>query len=333
MDFEEETMMETLLLISGTLLLLLAMFDFFFTTLSSSGAGYISKTVATFGHYVMQVIVRLFGRRMYRFSGTVVNLLVLLVWVVIVWTGLFLLYSSDPGAITNSDGRTANAAERLYFTGYTLSTLGIGNFKPTTAFFEFLTSCFSFFGFIFFTSSMTYLISLSSANINKRALASSIHNLGKDPEAIAGKFLEFNEIYRNQQILQLQEKIDQNGVNHQAYPVVHFYTPTDARVSLSLNLARLDEAVGLLLSSGKNEELLPQLELLRQSVTYFLDHINENYPRTLPKEKIPVGSLPIEYTISGIDQDELRQRRRILGGFIRSEGFNWNDVAQNDSVE
>ncbi|NJW55782.1 ion channel, partial [Salinimicrobium oceani] len=96
---------------------------------------------------------KFFGRKVFDYSGMIVNLAVLFVWILLVWLGLFLVYSYDPSAITNSDSRPANWVERLYYTGYVLSTLGLGNFKPTTPFFEILTSVFSFFGFIFFTSS------------------------------------------------------------------------------------------------------------------------------------------------------------------------------------
>src|SRR5690606_21164350 len=106
---------------------------------------------------------------------------VLSVWIILVWVGLFLVFTSNPEAIVNSDGIAANLWERLYFTGYVLSTLGMGNFYPTSPFFEILTSFFSFFGFIFFTSSITYFLSVSSALVKKRLLAKTINNLGKSP--------------------------------------------------------------------------------------------------------------------------------------------------------
>jgi hypothetical protein len=118
--------MTTLFLISGILLLLLTMYDFFFTTLSGGGAAFITRFITFLSHKLLQLGVRFFGRVVYRMSGMAVNLSVLLVWVLLIWIGLFLIFSSNPDAIVNNDNRAAGNWERLYFTGYTLSTLGMG---------------------------------------------------------------------------------------------------------------------------------------------------------------------------------------------------------------
>ena len=198
-------MSETLSLIIGTILLISIIYDFFFTTLSGSGAGLVTRTVSAISHSFLQFLSRLFGRRIYRISGLIINLFVLLVWISVVWIGLFFIYSSNPEAIVNSQGKIASNIERLYFTGYILSTLGMGNFYPTTNSFETLSSISSFFGFIFFTSSMTYFLSVSTALINKRTLARSIQNFGKTPENIADKILKLDTSYAYQQIQVFQE--------------------------------------------------------------------------------------------------------------------------------
>ena len=167
-------------------------------------------------------MVKSLGRSVYKIHGLFVNLMVLAAWILLVWLGLFLVYSWNPEAVVNSEGRVANTVERLYFTGYVLSTLGIGNFMPITRLFEIITSLFSFFGFIFFTSSMTYFISVSSALVNKKTLAKSIYNLGKSPREIADKFVSLDTSYSYQQFLNLQEMVDKHSVNHHAYPVIHF---------------------------------------------------------------------------------------------------------------
>lgn len=319
--------METFYLILGVFLLLLVMFDFFYTTLSGSGAGFISESVSNIGHTTISWFVHFFGRGMYRYSGLLVNFLVAATWMLMVWMALFLVFSSNPEAIVNSDGRMADNYERLYFTGYTLSTLGMGNFNPTTGFFEILTSSFSFFGFIFFTSSMTYFLSVSSAVINKRTLARSIYNLGNSPEKIVQKFLDLDASYCYNQFLVLQEMIDRHAVNHLAYPVVHFYSHPNRDVCLSLNITRLDEAVTILLNSEKGEELQNELRPLRSSLTHFLDYINTNFSSSLPKNKNDDSTpLPLPYDVIATDKSDLEHRRVILGGLLRSENFEWEDV-------
>lgn len=318
--------MELWFLISGIILLVLVMFDFFFTSLSGSGAGFITNYVFYLAHKLIQFLVKAFGRKVFDYSGMIVNILVLAGWLLVVWAGLYLIFSSDPTAVVNtSTGLTASHWDRLYFTGYTLSTLGMGDISTTTAAFKILTSCFSFFGFIFFTSSMTYLISVSSAVIHKRELARSIHNLGRSPRQIANELLELERPYSLQQLRRLQEMVDRHAVNHQAYPVLHYYAHSEASVSVSLNLVRLDEALSILLTSRVDRELKKVIHPLRYALTHFLNHLEANYSKTLIKSKHPVTSLP--YEVEFKDQGELGGRREILGGLLRSEHYDWEDVS------
>lgn len=319
-------MTETLNLIIGLILLLLVMYDFFFTTLSGSGAGFITHFFAAISHKINLLLGKAFGRWIFKYSGLFVNLTVLAVWVFMAWAGLYFIYSSDPDAIVTNDGRVANTWERLYHTGYTLSTLGIGDFKPNTPVFQILTSFFSFFGFIFFTSSMTYLISVANALVNKRALTRSIQNLGKSPEGIAQTFLELDTSYSYQQILSLQEMVDKLYVNHQAYPVLHYFNHPSPKVALSVNFGRLDEAVTILLTAPKAQDIQKEVRLLQNSLTNFLNLINESYSRTNPQNEGPASSLQLSYEKELVGNEGLDHRRIILKGYLHSENFKWTDV-------
>lgn len=319
-------MTETINLILGIILLLLVMYDFFYTTLSGSGAGFITHFFASLTHQFNQLLGKAFGRGIFKYSGLIVNLTVLAVWVFLAWAGLYFIYSSDPGGIVNNDGRIANNWERLYHTGYTLSTLGIGDFKPNTPVFQILTSFFSFFGFIFFTSSMTYLISVANALVNKRTLTRAIQNLGKSPQGIKQSFLKLDTSYSYQQILSLQEMVDKLYVNHQAYPVLHYFNHPSSEVALSVNFSRLDEAVTMLLTAPNAQHLQKEVRLLQNSLTNFLNLINESYSRTTPKNAGPASSLQLSYEKEEVGKDGLNHRRKVLKGFLQSENFKWEDV-------
>lgn len=319
-------MLESIYLIAGVVILLLVIYDFFFTTLSGSGAGFISEKVCLFSDKLVKLAVQMTGRSAYKFNGLFVNLIMLTVWILLFWVGLFLVFSSNPEAITNSNGRVANIFERLYYTGYVISTLGIGNFKPTSGFFEIVTSCLAFIGFIFFTSSMTYFISVSSALVNKRVLAKSIFNLGESPQEIADKFLSLDSSYSYQQLLNLQGMLDTHCVNHEAYPVIHYYTAAVPKNSFSLNLARLDEAISILQGSGEGGELQEELEPIRTSITHFLQNLDESFSKSMVKVDHPVDPSNFSYEGKVVKNKEQDSRRRVLEKFFKSEGFKWEDV-------
>lgn len=321
-------MSETVYLLIGSILLIAIIYDFFFTTLSVSGAGFISRGISLFSYRIIRFSAKFFGRKAYSFSGIIVNLSIFFTWLLVVWIGLFCLYSSNPEAIMNSKGQTADAMERLYFTGYVLSTLGMGNFYPTTANMEILTSIFSFFGFIFFTSSITYFLSVSSAVINQRTLARSIERLGKAPEKIAAGLLEIDTSYAYQQLMNFQMMLEKHVTNHQAYPVIHYYSHPEPAFCLGLNVARLDEAVSILISSDKASSIKQEVKILRRALTAYLEHLEENYSDSIPKGEAEVSSEPLNYKITGIDPADLHSRRKILQGVLRSEGYEWKDIGQ-----
>ncbi|MDT0691639.1 hypothetical protein RM549_17740 [Salegentibacter sp. F188] len=318
--------MSTTFLILGFIILLLAIHDFFYTTLSASGGGFISENVAILSDRIIQFGASTFGRKAYDYHGLFVNLMILFVWLLLIWLGLFMVYSSNPEAIINSSGRAAYNWERLYFTGYILSTLGMGNFKPVSPFFEVVTSCFSFFGFIFFTSSMTYFLSVSSAVVRKRTLAKSINNLGNQPEIIANKLLSLDSSFSYQQVHTLQELVDQHSVSHQAYPVVHYYSRSEEKDCFSINISRLDEALSIIVYSNKGENLQEEIGLLRAAISNFLQNLDKNFSRSLPNIEKQIDEQEIPSYINEIDSNNLNERRRILKSLLKSEGFSWNNV-------
>src|SRR5690554_3584432 len=276
--------MSIIALISGFLLLLITIYDFFYTTLSGGGSGFMSRYINLFSHKTLNVGVSLFGRNFYNQSGLFLNVILIFVWVVLIWLGLFLVFSYRPEVIINDEGRAASNIERIYFTGYILSTLGIGNFKPVLPLYEILTAIFSFFGFIFFTTAITYLVSVLSALNHKRSLALSIRNLGKTPEEMVYRLLNQNETFSRITLLTIQDKIERHLVNLQAFPVLHSYANSKVQTSLNLNLVVLDEALSILLNSKEGSKLKNAFVSIRTSITYLLDHIETHLPN--PKKQI-----------------------------------------------
>lgn len=324
--------METFYLISGLLVLLVTTFDFFYTTLSGSGASFLSRLFSSLAHKIPLLLNKLMGRKAFAFSGLLVNLTVLTAWALLFWLGLFLVFSYDPEAITNSRQQTATTVERLYFTGYVLSTLGMGNFKPVTPFFEVLTSLFSFFGFVFFTTSMTYLVSVFSALVNKRSLALAIRTNGKNPADFVKSWMRQDSSYCHQQISALEEMVNRHIVNHQAYPVLHYYNNPETESSLSINLAVLDEAMSLLLLGSKEAIMQEELQSLRNSVSLFLQHLEKRYGhqsesgKQLPHIDWHRLTLPESLQVQNPPDSELQSRRKTLHSLLKSEGFSWKDV-------
>jgi hypothetical protein len=175
---------------------------------------------------------------------------------------------------------------------------------------------------------MTYLLSVSSAIINKRSLALCIQSLGTSPRSVSKSFLELPSSARIDKVIAIENILNTHSVNHHAYPVLHYYQNPDRRSSLSLNFAILDEAISQLLHETEDEEFRKILSPLRRAMDHYMLHIHENYihqekpeaPEDLPS--YPSTDLPGE----GSELPEDWNRRRILGFLLHSECFEWEDV-------
>jgi hypothetical protein len=78
---------------------------------------------------------------------------------------------------TNSPTTVVN---KIFYTGYTLSTLGLGDMEPEGNFWDILIL--SFTGLILISIAITYLIPVVSAEIAKRKISVTINTIGGSVE-------------------------------------------------------------------------------------------------------------------------------------------------------
>ena len=167
----------------GSSILVLTLFDLVKTTLVSSPYG--GPLTARVAQVVRFVFVRLAGNRRHTFVGPGVLLAMLLTWLLFSWLAWTLLFSAVQGSVVEAQsGRPANLVARIYFVGYSLFTLGIGDYRPKGAFWQFATVLCAAQGFAVITLSITYIVPIVSAVTQKRQLAVLISYLGANPETI-----------------------------------------------------------------------------------------------------------------------------------------------------
>lgn len=265
-----------------------------------------------------------------RHFAMIMNLLVLSVWIFLFWIGIFLVFSYDPGGIVTKEKEVATAIERLYFSGFVFSTLGIGDIGPNSDSFRVLTAFFSFLGFSFFTTSITYLISVFSALTEKRSLAQSIRNFGATPFEVLDRLESYDNSFVIQHIAQFQHMLNSHIVNHQAYPVLNYYNSESEANSLNLNLVVLDEALTLYLNQIPSKPLSKEIQPLRDALSNFISQIKEKHK----KEDYHVPQIDwhrLDQThfsprTPTVEREALIARRKKLSRVLVNEGFTWDDV-------
>ncbi|MBD6615610.1 two pore domain potassium channel family protein [Komarekiella sp. 'clone 1'] len=111
-------------------------------------------------------------------NGPTLMIATVVVWVCLLICGFALIVWTELGsAIQSSSGWTeTNFITALYYSGFSLTTLGTGDLTPNTDFHRLLMILEAAIGFSIFTLTITYLLSIYSALIRRNTFALSLHH-------------------------------------------------------------------------------------------------------------------------------------------------------------
>lgn len=234
--------MQTAQIVIGLAIILFTYLDFFHTTLSGNGFGIFSRIV---NQILNRIMIQNRTRTIFKFSGITHLLITTFLWMLLLFIGTYIVFSAGEEMVVNSTtGLPATHPERFYYTGYVLSTLGIGDFVPGTDTSRILTGILAFSGFILITTGLTYLLSVLNAVLAKKQLSFLISTMGKDIEEI---FI----FYKQQDDLEnlisnagdLRQQILKNASSYLAFPMANYFLSKNHESALILQLARLYEVI------------------------------------------------------------------------------------------
>ena len=219
--------------ILGIALILVAAVDVYLTVLyPRTGKSVISLQLCKGMWELFRQLAYLPGLRnktVLSYCGPTLLVAIAAIWVCAFTLGFALLTWPALGTgIQASSGRTpTDFATALYYSGFTLTTLGVGDLVPKTSLWRLVTVLESAIGFSIITASLTYLLSVYNALTRRNAFALSLHyRAAGEADAIAllvrlkgyGKFepatQEISNIARD--LLSILE-------SHHAYPVLHYF--------------------------------------------------------------------------------------------------------------
>ncbi|WP_339376152.1 potassium channel family protein [Calothrix sp. NIES-2098] len=111
-------------------------------------------------------------------NGPMLMILTVIVWLCLLICGFALIIWPELGsAIQSSDGWTeTDFVTALYYSGFSLTTLGTGDLIPEVGFQRLLIILEAALGFSIFTLTITYLFSIYSALIRRNTFALSLHH-------------------------------------------------------------------------------------------------------------------------------------------------------------
>lgn len=224
--------MKWLAQVAGGAIVLFLLADIFLTVLyARAGTGLLNPKL----NQGVWLIFRWIGRRLPRvsdhlltFAGPVMLIVTLVVWVAGLVVGFALIVWPVLGsAIQASQGPTpTDFFTALYYSGYSLTTLGTGDIVPQTAPYRLLMVIEAALGFSLFTLTLTYFLSVYNALLQRNTFAMTLQHRTADT-GDAGELLAHlgagGDLSSAQQsISDLADNLLTLLESHHFYPILHY---------------------------------------------------------------------------------------------------------------
>jgi hypothetical protein len=323
----------------GVILVLLVVVDVLQTTLLLRGSGPFTSRlnnllwkIALHAHRVRP------AHRLLGYVGLLIIIFTIFLWISLVWLGWVCIFTTEPTAVLSAQtNQPAALSDRVYFVGYTLITLGLGDYKAGGPIWQVATVIASTNGFFLVTLIITYLLPIVSAVVHQRQLATYITGLGTSPTQIlicAWNGQDFGAL--SQHLTALTPDVLKLGQQHLAYPVLHYYHSREHYSAIAPNIATLDEALTVLEYGVEPVQQLDTLEThpLRMAITHFLNTLETAFI-TPDSDTPPLPDLMhareqgIQIVSAEVFQQRiahLTRRRQLLLALVKRDGWAWDDV-------
>lgn len=322
----------------GALLVIAALVDAVSHTIALRGGGPIAKRVgATLWRALLLLHNRSWFPRLSTAAGPVILLLTFLLWSLLLWSGWTLIFWSDyDGIVKGSDGSIADFWDRVYYAGFSITTLGIGDYQPRTSLFQVLTTVSAGLGFFLITLFVTYLLSVLSAVISKRSLAFDMLGFARTPEDLVIEAWESGRFRSLEQyLLSINNDLVTLSQQHLAYPTLHYFRTMDERASPSVAVAVWDDALTLI-QYGIPEQHRPDrllLRTVRNSIQQLAETVagardrGDDVPPPPDLGRLRAAGIPtVEDEAFAQQLQRLDARRATLQALLCYEGRDWNSV-------
>lgn len=330
------------LFFGGVIIVTFTFFDALWTTLwSEGGAGPMTDRLGTVQWKGFKKIAAIGGEMNHMIlsiAGPVVMVVTVVTWLILMWVGLVMIFSSDPQAVVLATPKTpGDLTDRIWFVLYTTTTVGNGGFAPNTDFFQVVAGISAASGMALLTLAITYTMQVLTAVVDKRAFASAALSLGQTSADMATTLQNARASGVANQLSSLGSQLSSITEQHKSYPILHYYHPIDRHRSTACAVAALDEALRVYkigLDQDKTVVEASIVEPLRRSIGTFLEELKESY-LSRSKEAPPKTDVD-ELRRQHVDlrhpdklhreAEEHEGRRKLLAGLVDYDGWEWDDV-------
>ncbi|MFO7654152.1 MAG: potassium channel family protein [Candidatus Krumholzibacteriia bacterium] len=324
----------------GVALLLVVLYDALKTTLGTMGGPLTRRLAGGLWRLGLGLHRRRSSHGLLSTMGVITVLATIGMWVTLLWTAWYLIFTGGTNAVVaDRTSLPADVSDRIYFTGFTIFTLGVGDYVPEGAVWQVVTPAASLCGLFLVTLAITYLTPLMEAVARKRRVAAHIHALGSSPaEIVTGAWDGRSCRALTAHLDMLLPDLGKLQQDHLAYPVLGYFHAGDRRQSVALGLASLDEALSVLeFGVEPGVCLSPQdCRPIRRTMGHLLGTLESAYFRPaehpppvpdlelLREQGIPVvAAARFEARL-----ERIAERRRLLRALVEHDGWDWGTPAE-----
>lgn len=346
---------DVVVFVLGVAVVLGTLYDLAATTISlSSARGPLASRLSAVVWWVASRAQGTPLRVLQRVAGPALLLTVLAGWLLTLTLGWTLMFSVgdalEKTAGPQQQGSSVRFVDSLFFVFGSMIGRGSSQLSPSEVWWSTLEAVMSLTGVVLLTLVLAWILPVVGAVVQKRALAARISALGGTPqELITRSWNGRNLGDLNLQLLALIPEVTLLAQRHLAYPVIHYFHSSAQRTAIGPRLAALDDALTLLEVAGLDEDDADSnldrstTEPLRQAISDYLSTLETVFiradddappppdPQRLVDEGI-VGGAGLADAVSA-RCDDLRNRRALLAGYVRHDGWTWGDITDDRDAE
>ncbi len=337
--------MQILLLIPGIALLAVCFYDALKTTMGRGGGPLTQAVSRVTIRAVHTRIGKRVGGAVFSQLGLLVLLTVVALWTLLLWAGWTVVFLASDGAVVSATtGAPAGFWSRVYFVGYCLVTLGLGDYQPAGPAWQMATAWAATSGLFVLSLAISYVLPVLQAAVERRATAAWLWGLGETTEDVIRTMWSPDRDCSalDQHLIALAPSLTLLAQQHIAYPVLHQFHGDKRREALAPSLAALDEALSIIEHGFNGDCVSPgALRPVRSAIAAVLDRLDDQSVESAdePPPPPPLASLRRDgYELvsdaefaRALEEDECNERRCLMLGLVESEGWTWSDVVGDDS--
>ena len=319
--------MQLTLALLGTALVVALLLDVLVATLSLNGHSVLTRTTAWLVSSAHSVLPGVLRRNVVPMVGAFTLVALFLSWFLLLWMAWSLIFLAGEASVLDSVSRTpADVVSTVYFVGFTIITLGVGDYVPAPGVWQILTIAASVSGFFVVTMVVTYALPVLSAVVQQRKLASAVTGVGGSATDLLRAAWDGERFTRiDCELRTLTDQIQTLEKQHLAYPALHNFLTNDRASALPVAMSALDDFVSAAWLAAPAEQR-PAEEVivpLRRALDSFLQTLNEGF--IAPAQAAP----PLPAVSAAVaDQmpaafSQLEERRRLLLGWVQQAGHEW----------